>query len=115
MEHQEGLPQTRSKTPIDKKLPYIAVGLELATAVLLGLGLLLLFVASWLSWLAGFFVLLAVLSPIAGVVTAVVALCMGKARIEKKGVILSIIALALPLVLIPLCLGGLTLAIAAGM
>jgi len=71
-------------------LPLVALGLDVLPIFLVYLGLPL----------PSFVYLFILLSPIAGLITGIVALSRGKARIGLMGKVISIIAIVLPLFLI---------------
>ena len=71
-------------------LPLIALGLDLAPVLLIVLN-------SIIQGVLSFTFLFMVLLPIAGLITGVVALTLGKDRIGRTGKIIAIIAISLPL------------------
>ena len=74
-------------------LPLVALGLDLAPVLLI-----------WLSSLgtvmSAFALMLAVMMPLAGLTTGIVALVRGKGKLGLAGKIIAIIAVALPLALV---------------
>jgi len=71
-------------------LPLVALGLDLAPVLILALG-------SIIRGVSSFGLLFVVLLPIAGLITGVVSLAVGKSRMGKIGKILAIIAISLPI------------------
>ena len=74
-------------------LPITALGLDLAPALIIFLG-------SIIRGLTSVTLLFTVLFPVAGLITGIVSLTLGKDRIGKIGKILAIIAISLPLALV---------------
>lgn len=72
-------------------LPYIALVIALIVPIVAG------FIGANVKWAQNFFYSVAMLSPVAGMLTAIVALCLGKKRIGGIGILISIIVIALPL------------------
>ena len=97
---QETSPAATTQPPKPSlALPLLALGFDLATALLIFLEEFTKFrFPFYYPWY--FFVI--VLLPILGLVTGIVALCRGKARIGLSGVIIAIVAVALPLIISPL-------------
>ena len=74
-------------------LPLLALGLDLAPV-------LIVILSSIIRGTTAFVLLFAVLLPVAGLITGIAALTLGKGRIGKPGKVLSIIAISLPLALV---------------
>ena len=74
-------------------LPIIALGLDLAPVLIFSLDAII-------RGLPSFTLLFMVLFPIAGLITGIAALTLGKGKINKPGKILAIIAISLPLAVI---------------
>ena len=74
-------------------LPIVALGLDFAPALILLLG-------SIMRGFPAFTLLFMVLFPIAGLITGVVYLSLGKGKIDRIGKILAIIAISLPLAVV---------------
>ena len=74
-------------------LPIVALGLDLAPVLIFLLNLVT-------RSLPSFTLLFMVLFPVAGLITGIVALTLGKGKISKIGEILAIIAMSLPLALV---------------
>ena len=92
-------PAIRHKNKIG--LPLIALGLELVPIPLMFLSSLF---ESSSSLLLSFLLLLVALLPVAGLVAGIFALSRGKKRIGTAGMVLSIIAVALPVLIVILSL-----------
>ena len=73
--------------------PIIALGLDLAPA-------LILFLSSFTRGLPSFTLLSMILFPIAGLITGIASLTLGKGRMGRIGKILAIIAISLPLAVV---------------
>jgi hypothetical protein len=71
-------------------LPYVALTLTFIAPIII----------AGISGGQAFFYAAAMLSPLAGMVTAIIALCLGKKRIGAGGKIISIIVIAVPLCII---------------
>jgi len=74
-------------------LPIIALGLDLAPV-------LIVILSSTLRGTTAFVLLFVVLLPVAGLITGIFSLSLGKGRIGKPGKVLAIIAISLPLALV---------------
>ena len=74
-------------------LPLTALGLDLAPALIIFLG-------SIIRGLTSVTLLILVLLPVAGLITGIVSLTLGKGRIGKIGKILALIAISLPLAVV---------------
>lgn len=81
--------------PPKHPLPYIALALTFIVPILSGI-----FFATMFRGLGVFFVSVAMLSPIAGILTAIVALCLGKKKIGASGQAIAIVVIAVPLAFI---------------
>lgn len=77
--------------PKSHPLPYVALALTFFVPFFIS------FINPIIKWGEAFFSAIALLSPIAGVLTAIIALCLGKKRIGTAGKIISIIVIAVPL------------------
>jgi len=78
--------------PKGHPLPYIALGITYLVPFLVGI------ISDYINVDGAFFIAVIMLSPIAGMLTAIVALCLGKKRIGTSGIIISIFVIAVPLI-----------------
>jgi ABC-type dipeptide/oligopeptide/nickel transport system permease component len=93
--NDEQIEQTITATQ-DKK----EIGLPLIASGLIFVPIIIQWVSSLLHWSVSFLWLVAVLSPIAGLIAGVASLRRGKKRIGIAGMIISIIAIAAPLAVV---------------
>lgn len=83
----------------NSRLPLIALCLDLAAAGSVALGFLCMYTVVLL-WVGLLLFLAAVILPFIAIIVGIGALCLGKAQIGTRGIIMSVTAIALPVAVV---------------
>lgn len=96
LENVEPSEEDNSSKKPELKMPMISLVLDFMPVLLIWLCSVL----SWSSVLLIFLVLLTIFSPVAAIGTGIYSLCLGRKRIGRSGMAISIAAIAIPIIFV---------------